>query len=47
MPGGGVRSTNVNSFIDEDVFTEIHSAAILQGEVADKDEIKKLVSMIK
>lgn len=47
MPCGGVRSTNINSFIDEDVFTEVHSSAILQGEVADKGEIEKLVSMIK
>ena len=46
MPGGGVRSTNVNSLVEEDVFTEIHTAAILQGEVADKAEIQQLVSLL-
>lgn len=47
MPGGGIRSTNVQSFIDEDVFPEIHSAGILTGEVADKNELQQLATMIK
>ena len=47
MPGGGIRSTNVQALIDEDVFTEVHSAGILAGEIADKNEIEQLVSMLK
>lgn len=47
MPGGGIRSTNVKAFIDKGIFPEVHSAGILNGEVADKNEIQQLVSMLK
>lgn len=47
MPGGGIRSANVQAILDEDVFTEIHSAGIISGEVADKNEIQQLVSLLK
>lgn len=47
MPGGGIRSSNIQSFIDEDVFPEIHSAGIKEGEIADKIEIQEMVAMLK
>jgi copper homeostasis protein len=47
MPGGGIRSTNLQSFIDEEAFTEFHSAGILTGETADKEEIQKMAAMLK
>lgn len=47
LPGGGIRSSNVQSLIDEEVFSEIHSAGILSGEIADKNEIQQLVSVLK
>jgi copper homeostasis protein len=47
MPGGGIRSTNVQTFIDSGIFPEIHSAGIITGEIADKNEIKQMVEMIK
>jgi len=47
MPGGGIRSTNVQTFIDAGIFPEVHSAGILSGEVADKKEIQQMVEMLK
>lgn len=47
MPGGGIRSGNVQKIIDTKLFPEVHSAAILSGEVADKNEIQQLVKMLK
>lgn len=47
MPGGGIRSTNIQTFIDSGIFPEIHSAGILAGETADKNEIKQMAEMIK
>jgi copper homeostasis protein len=47
MPGGGIRSTNVQTFIDAGIFPEVHSAGILSGEIADKKEIQQLVEMLK
>lgn len=47
MPGGGIRSGNVQKIIDAGIFSEIHSAGILTGEIADKNEIQKLSAMIK
>jgi len=46
LPGGGIRSTNVDQFKESRIFPEVHSAAILQGEVADKNEVQQLVKMI-
>ncbi len=47
MPGGGIRSKNAQKFIDAGIFPEVHSAGILQGEMADKKEIQQLVEMLK
>ncbi len=47
MPGGGIRSGNVQPFVDSGLFSEIHSAGILSGEIADKNEIKALIEAIK
>jgi copper homeostasis protein len=47
MPGGGIRSNNVQAFIEAGIFPEIHSAGIIDGEIADKNEIKDLLAKIK
>ncbi len=47
MPGGGIRSTNLQSFIEAGLFPEVHSAGILSGETADKTEISKMADMLK
>lgn len=47
IPGGGIRSNNVQTWIDAKIFPEIHSAAILSGEIADKSEVAQLAEMIK
>lgn len=46
MPGGGIRSNNATPFKDKKIFPELHSACILSGEIADKNEIRNLVEMI-
>jgi len=46
MPGGGIRSIHVQKFIDAGIFPEVHSAGILSGETADKNEIKNMVEMM-
>lgn len=45
MPGGGVRSTNIEELMKTGC-TEFHSSGILSGEVADEGEIRKLKSLI-
>jgi copper homeostasis protein len=46
MPGGGIRSTNIQAFIEAGIFPEVHSAGILSGEMADKKEIQQMVEML-
>lgn len=41
MPGGGVRSSNIEKLIATGC-TEFHSSGILNGEMADEKEIKKI-----
>ncbi len=47
MPGGGIRSSNIETFIEAGIFPEVHSAGILAGEIADKNEIAQMASMLK
>lgn len=46
LPGGGVRSSNAAGIIAGTGVKEIHSSAILKGEMADEEEIKKLLAVI-
>ena len=46
MPGGGVRSTNINQLIKDIGVTEFHSSAIVNNNnryLADEMEIKALI----
>lgn len=46
LAGGGVRSHNAAEIIAKTGVTEIHSSAILRGDVADEGEIKKLLEAV-
>ena len=46
MPGGGVRSHNVQSFLDAG-FTEIHSSARAGGLLPDSNELKHIIAACK
>ncbi|MFM7764029.1 MAG: copper homeostasis protein CutC [Sphingomonadales bacterium] len=46
MPGGGVRSHNVKSFLDAG-FTEIHSSARAGGLLPDPNELKHIIAACK
>lgn len=43
MPGGGVRSTNIEKLLGTGC-TEFHSSGIINGEIANEYEIKQLIS---
>jgi copper homeostasis protein len=45
MPGGGVRSTNIEKLLETGC-TEFHSSGILSGEVANENEVAILKSLI-
>jgi copper homeostasis protein CutC len=46
MPGGGVRSHNVQSFLDKG-FTEIHSSARKGVLLPDTNELKHIIAACK
>lgn len=47
IPAGGIRSGNVQEYLTENAFSEIHSSGILEGEIANKNEITQLASKVK
>jgi copper homeostasis protein len=48
IPGGGIRSSNINKFIDETKCYEFHSAAITNNtDLVDVNEVKQLLEKIK
>ena len=42
MPGGGVRSSNIAQIKNKTQAHYYHSSAIIQGDIADMNELKKL-----
>ena len=45
LAGGGVRSSHAKELIEKTRVTEIHSSAILKGDVADEQEIRHLINL--
>lgn len=45
LVGGGVRSSNITTLMQQIKTTEFHSAAIVEGDMADEMEIRKILSL--
>lgn len=45
LVSGGVRSSNIATLMQKIKTTEFHSAAIVQGDIADEMEIRKILSL--
>ena len=46
MPGGGVRSTNIDQLIAETHAFEFHTSALISGETADEAELRKIITAL-
>ncbi|OJW82968.1 MAG: hypothetical protein BGO69_03570 [Bacteroidetes bacterium 46-16] len=46
MPGSGVRAANISRLVTETGAREYHTSALIQGDVADEEELQKIMQLL-